>query len=139
MKQPITVFLLNKTHHPLNQTDFDCTAKKLLRKSQLKDILVLMTVIVCGQKYIRSLNRQYRHLDNATDVLSFPLVPLEKGYLTDKNSLPHHITKPINLGDIVICYDFAAKYAKTHHTSINHEIEGLFIHGLLHLLGHHHK
>ena len=71
------------------------------------------------------MNRRYRGVDEATDVLAFGekaegfVMPL--GYET--------------LGDIVISYDRAVAQAQEAGYSIGGEMELLFVHGLLHLLG----
>ena len=81
-------------------------------------------LILCDDAAIRELNRTHRHIDRATDVLSFPI----EG---DHDHLP--------LGTVVISLDHArAKAAELHHTT-DEEIALLFIHGLLHLEGYDHE
>ena len=65
---------------------------------------------------IRELNKKWRQLDKATDVLSFPLGTLNPA------------TGKIELGDIVICRECAGEFSD----------EFLYLHGLLHLLGYTH-
>jgi len=81
-------------------------------------------LILCDDAMIQELNRTHRHMDTATDVLSFPL----EG---DHNHLP--------LGTIVISLD----HARTKATELGHtteeEIALLFVHGLLHLMGYDHE
>ncbi len=69
---------------------------------------------------IRKLNKKYRQLDKATDVLSFPTEDLRPG--------PDGV---VRLGDIVICREQAK--AK------GHSVAFLIRHAMLHLLGIHHK
>lgn len=66
---------------------------------------------------IKKLNKSFRNIDKATDVLSFP-----------QASFPAHNT---HLGTIVIC----AKYAELNNTPLLELIK----HGLLHLLGYDHE
>ena len=77
---------------------------------------------------IKEINKEYRDIDNSTDVLSFPLG--ENG-VYDKN--------PENgfymLGDIVISVDHAKTQADLYGHGINREIAFLTVHSMLHLLG----
>jgi len=73
---------------------------------------------------IHALNRQYRHKDKPTDVLSFPLA--------DE-------VQPSLLGDVVISLETAARQARRRRHSLREEIQILLIHGILHLLGYDHE
>jgi len=78
---------------------------------------------------IRELNRDYRNIDEPTDVLSFPL------------SKPAEWTDcdiPTALGDIIICTDMAREQANEYGHSFKRELGFLIIHGLLHLAGYDH-
>lgn len=82
---------------------------------------------------IRQLNKQYRHIDEPTDVLSFPLIDLNKESIeqVDQN-------KPLSLGDIIISIDRAHEQKERYGHSFKREISFLVVHGLLHLLGYDH-
>lgn len=86
--------------------------------------------LVEGQD-IKDLNRQYRGVDEVTDVLSFPLGQEEK-------DLYEQIGQPIPLGDIVICMDRVRDQAKEFGHSEKREILYLTVHSFLHLLGYDH-
>jgi len=73
---------------------------------------------------IRKLNRTYRKIDRFTDVLSFPL--------SDEHP-------DILLGTIVISIDHARTESRRLGHTIQEEIQLLFLHGLLHLLGYDHE
>jgi probable rRNA maturation factor len=101
---------------------------KELKIKQSFDISVVMT----NNLKIKALNKKYRNINKATDVLSFPIyskVELKK--LKASKDL-------LNLGDIVISYDKAIAQAKEYGHSLKREISFLFIHGLLHLLSYDH-
>lgn len=74
---------------------------------------------------IQKLNRDYRGLDRATDVLSFSA--------GDEGPQPDRFRK--YLGDIVISAQRAAEQAEAYGHSEEREIAFLTIHGTLHLLG----
>jgi len=71
---------------------------------------------------IRTMNRDYRNKDAATDVLSFPGFPGSPA-----------------LGDIVICVDIARQQAEEYGHTFERELIFLAVHGLLHLLGYDHE
>ena len=78
---------------------------------------------------IRQLNKEFRNVDKATDVLSFPQNP------DDGLSFPGEKI----LGDIAISLDKAKFQAKEHDLAFKEEIILLLIHGILHLLGYDHE
>ena len=80
-----------------------------------------VAVAVVPDRRIRELNRQYRHKDAATDVLSFPA------------------DEPGQLGDIVIALGVARRQARSAGHSLSTELQVLALHGLLHLLGYDHE
>ena len=81
------------------------------------------TLAFVSDKRIRELNRQFRGIDKATDVLSFPAGGPDE----------------LNLGDIAISAETAAKQAKENGLSFDGEIAQLILHGLLHLSGYDHE
>jgi probable rRNA maturation factor len=85
------------------------------------------TIAFVSDKNIRKLNRRFRNLDKATDVLSFPAGP--------EADLPD----PANLGDIAISVETAAAQAKENGLTFDTEIAQLVLHGLLHLSGYDHE
>ena len=93
-------------------------AKQILKKERSRDCVSLL---LTNDDNIRIMNRIYRKIDKATDVLSFNMN--EDGIL----------------GDIVISVDTAARNAKRFGVSLDNEMKRLVIHGTLHLLGHDHK
>jgi probable rRNA maturation factor len=79
------------------------------------------TIAFVSDSSIRKLNQQFRGVDKATDVLSFPA------------------DEPDNLGDVAISVDTAAKQAKENSLQFDNEIAQLILHGLLHLSGYDHE
>ena len=84
-----------------------------------------VTVRFAGDRSVRRLNRAYRGVDRATDVLSFPMGGGPGGLL--------------HLGDVIISRDRAAAQARASGLSLTREVEELVLHGLLHLLGYDHE
>lgn len=81
------------------------------------------TIAFVSDRHIRGLNRQFRNVDKATDVLSFP---------TDDSD-------QTNLGDIAISVETAARQAKENGLTLDEEVAQLILHGLLHLCGFDHE
>jgi probable rRNA maturation factor len=81
---------------------------------------------------LHNLNRQYRHTDKPTDVLSFG----GEGY---RDGAPLHNAAPTGyLGDIVISMERCAAQAAKGGHALDDELALLVIHGTLHLLGYDH-
>ncbi|OGP23824.1 MAG: rRNA maturation RNase YbeY [Deltaproteobacteria bacterium GWC2_56_8] len=79
-----------------------------------------LSILITGNDGIRALNKEYRKIDKATDVLSFPMEDTEM------------------LGDIVISYEKTLSQAKEFGVTVDEELGRLLVHGLLHLLGYDH-
>ncbi|MFH1466465.1 MAG: rRNA maturation RNase YbeY [Pseudomonadota bacterium] len=86
-----------------------------------------LSLVLCDDRFIQALNRDYRGKDAPTDVLSFAM---REGEDADPDD-------PV-LGDIVISLETAARQAAEHGHSTAREIQVLLIHGFLHLLGYDH-
>jgi probable rRNA maturation factor len=80
------------------------------------------TIAFVSDSRIRELNRRFRDIDKATDVLSFPSESDEA-----------------NLGDIAVSVETAAAQAKENGLAFEDEIAQLILHGLLHLSGYDHE
>ena len=85
------------------------------------------TIAFVSDKTIRQLNRQFRGVDKATDVLSFP-AELRTG--TGTGTV---------LGDIVLARGVAGRQAREHGHTLQTELRILALHGLLHLIGYDHE
>ena len=87
---------------------------------------------------MRELNKTTRSVDKTTDVLSYPALN-EISEFTRKN-YPYDYDcnlKAVGLGEIAINTDAAARQAEEYGTG-EREINYLFVHGMLHLLGYDH-
>jgi len=86
-----------------------------------------MTVRLTGDEEMRMLNKNYRGIDETTDVLSF-----------NQNFIDPETNK-VYLGDILISITKAEQQAAANNHSIAEECTFLAIHGTLHLLGYDHS
>jgi probable rRNA maturation factor len=94
-----------------------------------------VTVAFVSDRRIRQLNREYRGIDRATDVLSFPAAARRSPRAA--NRTPQAASR--YLGDIVIARGVATRQAKRAQHSSSVEQRVLALHGLLHLLGYDHE
>jgi probable rRNA maturation factor len=85
------------------------------------------TIAFVSDRQIKDLNRRFRGVDKATDVLSFPA--------REKPSK----TVPTNLGDIAISLERAVVQARENRMTFDGEVAQLIVHGLLHLCGYDHE
>ena len=97
---------------------------------------VEISVLLVDNETIRTLNRDYRDKDAATDVLSFPM----EEDLPDE-AAPQIIGGPTErmLGDLVISVERAVEQAAEYGHAVERELAFLTVHGLLHLLGYDHE
>lgn len=79
---------------------------------------------------IRALNREYRDIDRATDVLSFPQIDYGEGEEIEGRAM---------LGDIVLSLERAREQAEEFGHSFERECAFLCAHSTLHLLGYDHE
>jgi probable rRNA maturation factor len=84
---------------------------------------------------VQRLNREYRGIDEPTDVLAFYMLP-QKGSDSSFTLPPDGVTR---LGEVIVSYPQAVIQAKGQGHSIARELALLVIHGILHLRGYDHE
>ena len=92
-----------------------------------------VSVTLVDNEFIHNLNRDYRHIDRPTDVISFAFL--------DGNENKDKIFQSgemVVLGEIYISFDKAREQAISYGHSLDRELKFLFVHGILHLLGYDH-
>ncbi len=90
-----------------------------------------LSVTFTDNEGIRGYNKEYRDIDNATDVLSFPMYDFRNGDKPEEG-------EPACLGDIVLSLEQAEEQAKEFGHSFEREAAFLTVHSVLHLLGYDH-
>ena len=93
--------------------------------------IVFFTLLLSDDIEIKNLNKKFRKKNKSTDVLSFPFYK--------KKELVRRLKKDkeIYLGDIIVNLNKIKK--KKDKSFFYLEFERLWVHGLVHLLGHDHK
>ncbi|MEK7070424.1 MAG: rRNA maturation RNase YbeY [Patescibacteria group bacterium] len=106
----------------LNKTKTNPSIDGLVFANMKEDVLgkdYELSLVIVGKDEIRKLNKSYRKINEATDILSFPL---------SKNE-----------GEIFLCPEIALKEAPRFGRSYENFLNYLFIHGLTHLKGFEHS
>ena len=88
-----------------------------------------ISLSLVNNEEIRELNKNYKNIDDITDVLSFPMIEEDE----DFSIIPEKI-----LGDIVISVEKAWDQAKEYGHSFYREMAFLTVHSMLHLMGYDH-
>jgi probable rRNA maturation factor len=83
-----------------------------------------LAIVLTDDSAIRELNRDWRGIDKATNVLSFPA----------KNGGPQP-----HLGDIVLAFETIEREAESEQKPFAHHLAHLAVHGFLHLVGYDHE
>lgn len=111
---------ISRSTLPVN---FKIRAQQLLKKTEkvASQKFAAVNLVFVSPKKISELNSVYRHKDKVTDVLSF-----------------NYENKKLIAGEIFICTQQARQQAREWGVSFQHELEFLFVHGCLHLLGYDH-
>ena len=108
---------------------------KCFEEEHLENSHLCITVTLTNPENIRKINKEYRNIDRATDVLSFPM--FEKEELDEKikkNDFEHEDM----LGDIIISIERVEEQAKEYGHSFERELSYMLVHGFYHLMGYDH-
>lgn len=144
----MTIIKENETNHSLT------TAQEMLIDQVIEAVLehrgcpyeAQVSLTIVGNEEIQALNKEYRDIDKATDVLSFPLIDFDspadfKKIEAQEGALGFYFdpdSGELVLGDIVLCYDKAEDQAQAYGHSFERELGFLIVHSMLHLLGYDH-
>jgi probable rRNA maturation factor len=92
-----------------------------------------LAIVLTDDSAIRALNRDWRGIDKATNVLSFPAK--DAGLAQD----PGQDGPQPHLGDIVLAFETIEREAAGEHKPLTHHLAHLAVHGFLHLVGYDHE
>ena len=105
------------------------------KEEKLENSKLCVTVTLTTPKTIQEINKQYRNIDRATDVLSFPM--FEKDELDSKIQENDFENEDI-LGDIVVSVEKVNEQAIEYGHSFERELSYMIVHGFYHLMGYDH-
>ena len=101
------------------------------KNKKFKNNILICTLLLSGTAEIKKLNKKFRNKNKSTDVLSFPFY--EKIKLKKKL----RVEKEVYLGDIIVNLNKIKN--KKNKIKFKEELNNLWVHGLVHLLGYKHK
>lgn len=99
----------------------------------------LVLVHFSDDKFIHGLNLEYRDVDRATDVLSFPFIELQPGEQPEPTPENTDMHGRVMLGEMIISLERAEAQAAEYGHSLEREAGFLAVHSTLHLLGYDHE
>ena len=113
----------------------DKVLTKCFEEEKLQNSKLYITVTLTTKENIKEINKEYRNIDRATDVLSFPM--FEKDELEEKikNRDFEHVDV---LGDLVISIEKVKEQAEEYGHSFERELSYMLVHGFYHLMGYDH-
>lgn len=119
--------------------EYEALIQKVIQKcfceEKLLDTNLYIAVTLTNPQHIRKINKQYRNIDTATDVLSFPM--FEKSELDEKIKNKDFLYKDV-LGDIIISIERVKEQAEEYGHSFERELAYMVVHGFYHLMGYDH-
>ena len=121
------------------------SAKQMIKKAVCKTLEAEnitmpceVSVLLTDDEGIHALNKQFREVDKATDVLSFPANNLTAGEFDPDSAEISPKTGRIMLGDMALSVEHAVAQGKEFGHGTKREIQYLTVHSILHLLGYDH-
>jgi probable rRNA maturation factor len=133
-EEEITVFIERKVRALADEGSIKKIVRQVLRAEGVRSPYEL-SVVFTDSETVQRLNRDYRGVDEPTDVLAFCMLP-EKGAAPSFALPPDGVAR---LGEVIISYPQAIAQAKEQGHSLQRELALLVIHGILHLLGYDHE
>ncbi len=109
--------------------------EECFKEEKMEESKLYITVTFTNPENIRKINKEYRNIDYATDVLSFPM--FEKKELEEKINKKDFEHQDI-LGDIIISIEKVKEQAEEYGHSFERELSYMLVHGFYHLIGYDH-
>ncbi len=96
-----------------------------------------VSIVLADDTTVRRLNRSWRGIDKATNVLSFPTLEVAPGKGPEPEA-GHPKDEPVALGDVIVARQTVLDEAAAQSKKAGDHLAHLIIHGVLHLLGYDH-
>lgn len=142
-RDDISVHFLPEFRRRLSRSWLRSVVEHTLEREGLQDP-VEVGVVIADDETVQELNKDYRGLDETTDVLAFAFQTFgEPATLTENGEISadgfiEPPQQPLNLGEVVVSYPQAKRQAAARGGRIAEEAALLVAHGVLHLLGYDH-
>jgi probable rRNA maturation factor len=127
----IIIEVNNKTSNRINRVNLENIVGATIEQAGFvflarKNIAISLAFV--GKNEIKMLNKKYRKLNKATDILSFSEYKNIQDLKKNKDS-------SIFLGELVLCYDDILDWSRKNKFDFKEELTMVVSHGVLHLLG----
>lgn len=119
----LSLYVANRRWRVPHRQELTVLARRTLRMARQTRMQGTLSVAFIGDAALRRLNRVTRGIDRVTDVLSFTY---------------HQTSADIN-GEIVIAVPRARRQAASVGHDLQEELQFLFVHGFLHVMGYDHE
>ncbi len=130
----MAVTIINRQRSiPISTKEMQHLIQEILSLTYYADFSV--GVLITTNKTIRTYNREYRHKDKPTDILSFRFHHrIEAG-----KRLKVASDEEKNLGDLILSLEYIKKDAIKRGISLQERLKILLVHGICHLIGYDHE
>lgn len=122
-----------------NSTEYENTINKVVKEcfkeEKLEKSKLIITITLTNNENIQKINKEYRNIDRATDVLSFPM--FERKELEEKIEKNNFPCEDV-LGELIISIEKVEEQAKEYGHSFERELAYMTVHGFYHLMGYDH-
>ena len=143
MKRGVDISILEPFSGEVSRAWLRKVATRALDTAMAGDGPCQVGVVIADDGTVRRLNREYRGLDEVTDVLAFS--PSHQGSWEGTGAGPVHVDggvpfvmppeDPQHLGEVIISYPQAVRQAGPGPSGLDRELALLVAHGVLHLVG----
>ena len=121
-----------------NEMYSNLTEKVINKCFEVEDLLdknIYVSILYTTPNEIQEYNKEYRNIDRATDVLSFPM--FERNELAEKIEKNKFPCEDV-LGELIISIEKVEEQAKEYGHSFERELAYMTVHGFYHLMGYDH-
>lgn len=134
----VNIIVNSDPRYPIDKHVIQSTALEVLQRYKVNG-RIEMGITVIGDRKMHQINKDFRGLDETTNILTFALEdPMPQvthirgvGFVSSPDNV-------LRLGDIVISYPQVIEDARFDGVSVDEEMRVLVEHGIKHLLGYHH-
>ena len=136
------VILTQNEFNSIDEKTLEAIGDSVLSSMEKTPSHAVVGVFYVSADEIHKINKEYRGKDKPTDVITFRLLDNPQNVDFTKENFPYDFDEALEgiyLGEIFICIDVAATQASEYNHSTTREVAELFVHGMLHILGHDHE
>ncbi len=129
----------NPGRYPIDGERLFGAVKRVIdsQKLEARSKKIEVSLLIVGKEEMAEYNLRYHQTEGPTDVLSFPYTDPQSQVSQEVFVTPTEAG--IILGDLIVCYPVAVEIAEKEGKTIDEVVEFYVLHGLQHLLGHHHE